>query len=271
MPISLDPATFVNGQALDPDKLNKALYDTALDGAGDEQGVYSYANGGVDADSFAVDFKLRQELLQPRQMLVAKAGGGWTTLDNMSDVSGRTAKDIRSRLHQQQALPGCGLRVYVPFTATAIRWNVSFFWYATRWWGLDPTVEPPTDQAQDIELRLFIDGAEDTAYRRQLPLTWFARRAGTSSDEIPYSLEAEQAAHWNLSYTQTVVDQSDPDAKLAQGFHEIYLGFYVRPIDGSFTNTGAQKFDRQGTTSVDLDLYQRFSAGCRSARAVGYR
>lgn len=271
--VILPASTFQNGQPLDPSELNKALYDTKFPTAPGESGVYSAGNGGLNVSNFSPTFTLQQEHVQPGQVVRAKASGAWSTLDNMSDVTGRTTTSDNVRIPKAQALPGCGVRVYAPFDAKAIRWNVSLFWYVARWWGLDLSAEPVSDMAKDITVHLFVDGVRKRGFKRIFPLTWFKKKAdATTPQGEPYSLEAEQAAHWNLSFLQTIADEDNPNETLTKGWHEVYLGFYVRPVDDELALTSVQKYDRQGTVaSATADIHQRLSIGCRSARVVAFR
>ena len=274
MPVVLNAAAFQNGKLLDPDALNEALYDTTFPTTLGENGVYSAPNGGLVKDNLNTDFKLRQEHVQPGQVVRARAAGSWSTLDNMSDVTGRTTATDNVRIPKGQALPGCGVRVYCPFDAKAIRWNVSFFWYTSRWWGLNLSADPVEDAAQDITTQLFADNKRKRGFRRLFPLTWFNQKAySTTPRPNPYSLEAEQAAHWNISYLLTAATADDPTATLAPGWHEIYLGFYVRPVDDSIVQNNVEKYDRSGpiTAGTTVDIHQRWSVGCKSARVVAYR
>ena len=269
------PTTFIDGQVLPVDDLNKALYSKT---PGD--GVYSEPNGGIQlqaTENGSTDFRLRQEHLQPEQVVKTRFDGGWHTLDNMSDVSGNTSSKANDvNVGQTQGLPGCGLRVYVPFRAAAVRWNVSFFFYVAKWLGL-------TEDAQDnlyseggsIQTFLFVDGEEKPRWRREFPMTWFKRAVadyttGSSTENpAPYSTEAEQASHMNLSYLQTDV---------SAGFHEAYLGFYVKPTRSSaggiakYSRTTILAANKSGfTVARNLELYQRLGIGCRNARVVAFR
>lgn len=273
MPVVLPTSTFQNGQLLDPSSLNKAQYDTEFPATLGENGIYSAGNGGIDQSFLSPDFSLRQEHLQPGQVAKSRAAGAWSSLDNMSDVTGRSTATSPRRTVAGQALPGCGVRVHVPFDATAIRWNVSFFWHVLRWWGIDALPDPDTDQAQDIITMVFVDGINQKALRREYPLTWFKRKITTVADQKnPYSIEAEQCAHWNLSHLQTVATTDDSQAKLSPGWHEVYMGFYVKPIGETYVQTNVPKYNDAGTNvSMTLSVHQRLSIGCRSARVVAFR
>jgi hypothetical protein len=274
------PTTFIDGQVLPVDDLNKALYSKTPG-----EGVYSEPNGGIQLQSTqngGTDFELRQEHLQPEQVVKTRFDGGWHTLDNMSDVSGQTAvKANNVEVARDQALPGCGLRIYVPFDAAAVRWNISFFFYVAKWLGLSATAtQSPvfSSEGGSIQTFLFVDGVEQSSWRREFPMTWFKRAvadyttsSGSSNhdNESPYSTEAEQASFMNLSYLQTDVEQ---------GFHEAYLGFYVKPTRAS--GGGVAKFLRETVIKYDksnsevkknLELYQRLGIGCRNARVVAFR
>lgn len=264
------------GPALLVDELNQALYSTAQ---GD--GVYSEFNGGVSLQSSEngdADFTLRQEHMQPEQVVRVRYGGVWHTRDNMSDVSGYSAtgeSDIE--VASGQALPGCSSRVYVPFDGATLRWNVSFFWYITKWLGLLQEQEDYVSQGARVVTMVFVDGNYVPALDREYPMTWFKRAiadytvvpGGTVENDIPCTTEAEQASFTNLSYLQTDVPQ---------GFHEVSLGFYVKPLK---TADGAQvtyKRDTLPNGQLDtfnlertLELFQRFSIGTSAARVVAYR
>jgi hypothetical protein len=274
MAVVLNASVFQNGKLLDPDALNEALYDTTFPATFGEHGVYSAPNGGLTQSNLSTDFKLRQEHVQPGQVVRSRAAGAWSTLDNMSDVTGRTTATDNVRIAKAQALPGCGVRVYCPFDAKAIRWNVSFFWYVSRWWGLDFDEDPYTDTAEDVTTHLFVDNQRKRGFRRMFPLTWFNQKAySTTPRPNPYSLEAEQAAHWNISFLLTAAREADPTATLSPGWHEVYLGFYVRPVDETIVQDNIKKYDRSGpiTAGTTVDIHQRWSVGCRSARVIAYR
>ena len=274
------PTTFVDGSPLSVDDLNKALYSTTFG-----EGVYSEPNGGIElqsAENGSTEFTLRKEHLQPEQVVKTRFDGSWHTLDNMSDVSGgTTVNDNNVEVGRNQSLPGCGLRVYVPFDAAAVRWNISFFFYVAKWLGMSATAaQPPvlSSEGGSIQTFLFVDGVEQSAWRRDYPMTWFKRAvadyattatAPSTNNQSPCSTEAEQASFMNLSYLQTSV---------GRGFHEAYLGFYVKPTKASDGNIA--KF-RQGTlleydkssraAFKELELYQRLGIGCRNARVVAFR
>jgi outer membrane protein assembly factor BamA len=108
------------------------------------QGLYSEFNGGValtesTANGNGDNFKLAVEHLQPEQVVKSRFAGDWFSLDNFSNVTGRINDAQESNLLElghTQALPGCGIRFYVPFDAAAIRLNVSWFFSVARFFGL---------------------------------------------------------------------------------------------------------------------------------------
>jgi len=271
------PTTFIDGSPLSVDALNKGLYSKVSG-----EGLYSEPNGGIELQptrNGSADFKLRQEHIQPEQVVKSRYDGGWHTLDNMSDVSGQTTvASNNAEVGARQAMPGCGLRVYVPFDAAAVRWNIGFFWYVAKWLGLDQDAQDDYfTEGGSIQTFLFVDEVEQQAWRREYPMTWFKRAVadytvvgGTpANNAAPYSTEAEQASFTNLSFLQTSV---------GRGLHEVYLGFYVKPTRAD--EGGIAKF-RRGTVLEytkddydivkDLELYQRLGMGCRNARVVAFR
>jgi hypothetical protein len=60
---------------------------------------------------------------------------------------------------------------------------------------------------------------------------------------------------------------------LSRGFHEVYLGFYVVPLDdGYFFYENTQPYDFGATKAKKvLEMYQRWSVGARGAGVVAYR
>mgnify|MGYP003632124921 FL=1 len=271
----LQPFPFVDGTPLATDEWNPTLYTTEQ-----ARGLYSEVNGGLTEDNLSTDFRLRQEHLQPEQVIKSRFSGAFTALDNMSDVSGRSSAAVDTSAPKRQALPGCGLRVYAPFNATAIRWNFSWFWHAARWFGLT-TGTPDAAELQALRTHVFVDGVEVVALRRQYPLTWFKKTPGSytaasaaNDNQAPWSTEAVQASQMNLSHLQVASTPGNPSLKLAKGFHEAYVGFYVKPLnDVYFYRETLRKSDNSADMTAEkvLEMYQRLSVGCRSARVVAYR
>ena len=88
MRIVLSATPFSDGLVFNPDAFNKALYDSELALAG--QGLYSELNGGCDllpTQNGSTTFELRQEHIQPEQVVKTRYSGNWYALDNFSNVS----------------------------------------------------------------------------------------------------------------------------------------------------------------------------------------
>jgi hypothetical protein len=266
----LQPHAFVDGVAIVTDHLNDVLVST-----NQGVGIVSEPNGGLGQDNLKPGFAIRQEHIQPEQVILSRFDGAVSTLDNWHNVSGRSTEDVDLEIPTRQALPGCGIRVYVPHEVIAIRWNISWFWYVTRFFGLI-TGDPDTSAAQEVRTHVFIDGEEIEALRRTYPLTWFKKSpddyTAAGSNESPWSTEAEQASHTNLSWLQTNADPTAPTFGLPAGFHEAYLGFYVKPLDEEYMlRENLRNFRNVGITDKAEEMGQRFSVGCRSARVVAFR
>ena len=265
----------IDSSPLNVGDLNAAFYSKTPG-----EGLYSEPNGGVELQSSRngdASFLIKQEHIQPEQIIKSRFDGMWHTRDNMSDVSGYTTVDDNDvEVAKYQSLPGCALRVYVPFTATALRWNLSFFWYAAKWLGMYQQQESYLTQATRIRTFVFVDGLNVPHLERDYPMTWFKRSwesyasSSGGNNENPWSTEAEQASAMNLSYLQTDVDI---------GFHEVYLGFYVKPLldnDGNVVNFWRDKITTtQRSTSLlgskNTLMFQRLSIGVSSARVVAFR
>lgn len=291
MRIVLSATPFNDGLVFNPDAFNKALYDSELALTG--QGLYSELNGGCDllsAQNGSTTFELRQEHIQPEQVVKTRYAGNWYATDNFSNVSG-TINDEGEQLLvptvRSQAIPGTGVRVYVPFEATAIRWNVSWFWHAARWLGLDDgrPASATESQTQEIHTMVFLRRPEDglsefeeiRSLRRNYPQTMFRQTTTNgigTAEPNPWTSEAAQCSSINLSYLLTAANSSQPEATLGAGFYEVFVGFYVKPVnatDDLETNTNF-RYDRLDAGVVKtVEVYQRLSVGCRNARVVAFR
>ena len=291
MKLDIPSTPFVDGVVLDPEALNRALYDEELTTL-TAQGLYSEFNGGCDlrsGENGSVNFRLRQEHIQPEQAIKSRYAGNWYTLDNFSDVSGLVNDSDRRALQQitkTQALPGTGLRVYVPFEATAIRFNVSWFWAVARWLGLDDGAPSGATDAgskrADIYTLVFVRApgspfSEVLPLRRRYPQTFFRHTTsgamGTANEPNPWTSESAQCSALNLSYVLTEATTNDPGATLASGFYEIFVGFYVKPLKDADLSTNTNvRYDRGAINIVKTtEVYQRFTVGCRNARVVAFR
>jgi len=292
MKLDIPSTPFVDGVVLDPEALNRALYDEELTTL-TAQGLYSEFNGGCDlrsGENGSVNFRLRQEHIQPEQAIKSRYAGNWYTLDNFSDVSGFVNDSERGALQQiaqTQALPGTGLRVYVPFEATAIRFNVSWFWAVARWMGLDNGVPASATAAgsktAEIHTLVFVRApggpfSEVRPLRRSYPQTFFRQETtatmGTGNEPNPWTSESAQCSALNLSYVLTEATTGDPNATLAPGFYEIFVGFYVKPLkDANLETNNNVRYDRDITAAIEktTEVYQRFTVGCRNARVVAFR
>jgi len=292
MRIVLSATPFNDGLVFNPDAFNKALYDSELALTG--QGLYSELNGGCDllsAQNGSTTFELRQEHIQPEQVVKTRYAGNWYATDNFSNVSGTVSDENEQRLVptvRSQAIPGTGVRVYVPFEATAIRWNVSWFWHAARWLGVDDgrPASATESQTQEIHTMVFLRRPEDgfsefeeiRSLRRNYPQTMFRQTTtngiGAANEPNPWTSEAAQCSSINLSYLLTAANSSQPNATLGAGFYEVFVGFYVKPINAATdldTNTNF-RYDRLDAGVVKtVEVYQRLSVGCRNARVVAFR
>jgi len=291
MKLSIPAAPFTDGLVLDPDALNKALYDDELTTL-TAQGLYSEFNGGCDLRSInngSVNFRLHQDHLQPEQAIKSRYAGNWYTLDNFSNVSGFVNDEDRLKLTQMaqaQALPGTGIRMYVPFEASAVRFNVSWFWAVARWLGLDNgnpgSATAAGTKTAEIHTLVFVRTpgepfSEVRPLRRQYPQTFFRHTTtaamGTGTEPNPWTSESAQCSSWNLSHLVTAATKNDPQARLAAGFYEAFVGFYVKPLkDANLRTNNNVRYDRGDINIVKTtEVYQRLTVGCRNARVVAFR
>lgn len=286
MPLVIPAHSFSDGALLRVEDLNNEMFTVA---AG--QGHYSTLNGGGEAANLDPSFKVLPEHLQEEQFTLFRADGSWSSLDHMSTVSldRKSNPDQSVGYAQRQAVPGCGMRFYLPFDASAVRFNVSCFLHFSKYLGNDGDEDSPAPVAdQDISMALFLDGSEiSQAYRRTVPPTLFttgqpyqqvvgATSVYVSTQKQFQTTEAEQSTYMDLSFVST---------SMTTGFHEIYLGFYVSPLDtgslqvvemfprysGRRRNVATASLPEVEFALKNCTIHQRLSFGCRNARVVAFR
>ncbi len=77
-----------------------------------------------------------------------------------------------------------------------------------------------------------------------------------------------------MSHVLTSASSGSPDERLASGFYEVFVGFYVKPLgDITVVTNNNIRYDRpdSGSSEKTIEIFQRFSVGCRNARVVAFR
>ena len=261
MPVLVTPYVYANNATLDAEQHNRNLYSTTPG-----QGILSEPNGGVGRDKLSSSFEVKTDHLLPEQLVMARAQGSVSTL------------------------PGCGIRIYLPFEASVVLWHASFFWHVSRFAFPDfdgQTRIPPAI----IRTRMEIDGVGEPHTQRDYPPTVFQKSAEDVSNNERY-MNSVLGTHTSaLQSTETMMSQHRDichmSGNLSAGFHEMYLSFYVEPR-GNLRDLIASSADynlirnplyaRQNLSVRGADHYikqirleNRLTVGCRHARVIAFR
>lgn len=276
------PYTYVKGSVLDPAGHNRNAYSLT---PGD--GVYSELNGGVAGVNLVSSFQVTSELVQPEQVTFARADGAVSTLDNMGDVNLCDQDNSVDKVLASQALPGCGLRIFLPFDATMLLWEVSFFWHCSRF--TLPGSIIPIDGGSGIKVssliltKLSVDGVMQDYTRREYPPTLF-QNFYDGSFVGPGLLDAggnerDASEKQELRTTERAMSQHRDISHLAlsssevsAGWHEMFLGFYVQPrgsVQNPLVLDDVRGYSGEGDTATkEVQVECRLTVGCRNARVL---
>ena len=272
------PYTYVRGETLDASGHNRNAF--SLDPG---KGVYSEPNGGIDGVNLSSAFEITADLVQPEQATFARASGAVSTLDNMGDVNLCDQDDSVDATLRSQSLPGCGLRVYLPFDASMVLWEVSFFWHCSRFKLPDKATTGsdtwPADakQSSKIITKLVVDGVVQDYTRREYPPTLFQNdhevlfvNSGTNNRVNKQGLLSTERA---LSQQRDISHLALTASEVSAGWHEVALAFFVQPRPADNANPlvldTIRKFDGGGAISIKkVHLECRWTVGCRNARVL---
>ena len=274
MAVVVLPYTYVDGHTLDAEGHNRNLFDPARG-----NGVYSELNGGIEGGNLSSDFEVTPDLVQPEQVTFARAYGAVSTLDNMGDVNLNNQEDSAESTLKNQALPGCGIRVYLPFAASMVLWEVSYFWHVAKFkppnFGGDN--DPVAAEPPNIITRMYVDGVGHFHTQRGYPATLFQ-----NDDQVSFvdQATANRQDQQRLTTTERALSQHHDIAhlslSLSAGWHEMYLAFFVQPRATSnanpitlddlrgFAGTGAENAVK------NVHLESRWTVGCRNARVCAF-
>ena len=269
------PYTYSNGLMLDAAGHNKNLYSLK---PGD--GVYSEGNGGFDVNNFSTDFILTADIAQPEQVTFARAAGSVSTLDNMGDVNLNRQDSSIDVTMQNQSLPGCGLRVYLPFKASAVLWEVSYFFHVSRFQPPQPD-DPegnPKYIAPLVNTKLYVDGVPQDYTQRRHPPTLFLNDNYTNyttslaNRDAPLEFRSSERA---VSQYRDIIHLATTSSERSRGWHEAFLALYVQPRSEEsnpvWVDNLRQYRGKDGQRAIKgVQLESRLTVGCRSARVLAF-
>jgi hypothetical protein len=225
------------------------------------QGIMSEPNGNLGIANLDPAFVVRDEHIMSEEAVMAKAETMTMPMDIYSNAFG-----IKNDTGQAYVpIGGLCQRVYIPFAASAVLWQWSFFAACFR-----PaiTYDGDTQDSRLVELamKLYIDGVEYPAFRRFLPCTSYFENAASES-EFNYE---NVGANW---FDITKLQQN-----VAAGYHELTIRLFApratNPL--SETDEGPTFYTPVGlfgpnSPQTTCRVYTRVTYGNRSVRFVMFK
>lgn len=252
---------YTDGAALNISGHNINLYSTV-----DGEGVYSEANGGIQAANTDLAFEIQDYHVWPEEAVRVRGDNNRQTVDYFSAVE--TGADVADGNAREELVnvAGCGLRFYVPYQCDVL-FTAGFFVSVWR-----PHVGGDQEDATnidlgDIRMQLTMDlptGSVGTSgvighSKRGLPVSV---RVNTATDVVT-QVEDVACFYFNLHHYEREV---------SMGFVDFHLRLLIKQPPGELTyavvipipadTTGAR------TLSIDHNFYNRVTFGIRNPCAL---
>jgi hypothetical protein len=155
----------------DGTKLNPSSFMANVHSTTDGVSVYGEMNGHLQDANFHADFRVQAQHIRPNEGFMAKQSPAATeTLDFVDLLFGTDASEMTDV--DWLVVPGASTRVYVPYNAKAVVYNVSAFVTNQRQREiLDPNPEAEEYGGPEMYLRMRIDGSPVSHSLRSFPYT----------------------------------------------------------------------------------------------------
>lgn len=237
------------------------------------RGIMSEPNGGLQVVNLDAAFSVRDEHVMPEEAVVARMDGTTIPMDVYNNAFGIRDDDDPAYV----SIAGLGQRVYIPFTMAAVLWQWSFHVSVFRPYMFNLENQQVGADLAAMTLRCFIDGVEQPAHRRGLPVSADVLLGtpftGTASGETNYE-----------HVTQLWFDLTKLQQNVAAGYHELTIKLYLPRVTfnpGGLTanpdelevevSTNAFSPDGDAADTVNATLHTRISFGTRNARCVMFK
>lgn len=276
--------TYPNGATLPTASHNANIYSTTSG-----RGIMSEPNGGLQVVNLDAAFTIRDEHVMPEEAVIARMDGTTIPMDVYNNAFGIRDDDNPAYV----AIAGLGERVYVPYNLTAMVWQWSFHISVFR-----PYLYSTDEQGQaalaDMNIRVFIDGIEQQAHRRGLPVSadLFLDEPlnGTAQNkDIVDTIAAlfpespKTGAVYDYGHVcQLWFDMSSLRQNVTKGYHELTVKVYMPRIvfnpagepdpEELAIEANTADFSPNGDNEViNARVHTRISFGTRNVRCVMFK
>jgi hypothetical protein len=260
--------TYPNGAALSVAGHNGNIYSTT---AG--QGILSEPNGGLVVANLDAAFEVQDEHVMPEEAVFARMNGTTIPMDVYNNAFGQREDDEDPNY---VAVGGLCERVYVPYDVAFGVWQWAF--YMAPWRPFIYRLDNETAAIPDMALRVYIDGVEQPAFRRYMPVT-------AETDALLFTSAAGSVAGPNHEQvTPLWFDISKLATNVSKGFHELTVKLWLPRVVFDLGEEEEMNLDAplsvfaaliDGSTAtsdvVNASLHTRVTFGTRNVRFVAFK
>lgn len=219
------PYVPADASVLDPDGINKDIYETPNNLAAGRASLYETSNGRIEfASNFAAGFKVKSHHVRPWQVGDAASAGLLKPLDFYEDVWGKDTVFY--------GIAGLNITWFQKYDATVSLLLASVFFSTWRQRGKGDAQSGWA--SHDIILRMYLDGRSLAHTARELPETVFY--PSTANGGFNFSREQNLTRYLNLFHAKVDGgDASKQEDKLTRGWHSFGMGIFVATNDATET------------------------------------
>jgi hypothetical protein len=230
-----------DGQTLNPDGHNQNIYDAEYPAS---NGIMSTVNGGLDAINLDSQFAVYPEHIQMEQQSISAQEGTRVRVDAFADAfatgqgsgeygvlttntdSAKGPITEPAPLSKWFPVPGCGIRVYVPYDVSVALWQWSFFFHPARLSMVSQDSTAASDECINLKevceigLAAMLDGALVEHSRRQTKVFAVSKEAEVFGGFLTSgSAKGGRTAEW--------WDMAHMETDVSAGWHDIQLMIYM--------------------------------------------
>ncbi|NBS71155.1 hypothetical protein EBT31_19945 [bacterium] len=195
-------------------------WNTDIWSSKDGESVYGELNGHLQDANMDPAFLVQPEHVRPGEGFVCAEGSGQETLtylDSLFGTEGVSGVDDGDWL----IVPGTSQRLYVPWDANAVLFNVSAYITNQRQREtLDPTPVVAEWGGPEMYVALMIDGSLKAHTRRSFPYTYYP-------NNNPGDAESFAVREMVLTHHFDLVHMATGGAEVQAGYHDVALAILI--------------------------------------------
>lgn len=264
---------YPDGELFDVAEHGKNVFST-IEG----RGLFSEVNGNLDMENLDGSIShIGAQHIQPGETHRFADGRGQETLDfwdaafgqpNRENQFGQSGLAVPEEVFVP--IPGCSVRIYLPYDCEMVLWQWSFFATNARCFGTDVTVNDAGAETVNkvahptVIHRAYLNDSPIHHTKRYFPPSWHWKPSASGSPSNTYNTEGGNAGHWDMHHMSTNV---------SKGWYELTARLYMEFNDGPAISLLAvdARQGREATPAAKAHshfLNNRLTFGIRNARAM---